>query len=253
MEIHFGALRFGSRGRPGFVSNSPRRGQQEGVFRHDTGARKIAFLDHALVQQLGPQQGVFLHGKPVAFRHIQHVARRVGDVHADFKRLAGSNVQRWPGPTPPAASGHIRNQSSGSTISNSDTAQAPFKSRTMSTRAYRGSPMLRWAMTFTATSMARSANARSSRVMSWGTTVPPWSSWTRKFDGLLLHGMGHGAPQPHQREFAVGHHAGQKRLNHHVLALEQRGPKFFGGFKVGRCEMPRVVSSGHPVRVLGGA
>ena len=93
----------------------------------------------------------------------------------------------------PAASGHIRNQSSGSTISNSDTAQAPFKSRTMSTRHTEAHPCC-----VVMTSRRRPWRAPQMRAPLGSCRGHHRASVVvldPKFQAcLLLHGMGHGAP-----------------------------------------------------------
>ena len=114
--------------------------EQDGLFRHGFGLEKIRRRRQSFMHDLVPQKAVLLHGETVPFGNIQNVARCKGNVHLQRNRVPRGIVQASSRSLMAlakmcAASGQNRNQSSGSTISNSDTIHSPLSPRITSTRA----------------------------------------------------------------------------------------------------------------------
>ena len=57
-------------------------GEQDGFLGHGGRLEELRLRDNAFVEDLVFQKGIFLHGKAVAFRNLQNIARCVGNVHS---------------------------------------------------------------------------------------------------------------------------------------------------------------------------
>ena len=57
-------------------------GEQDGFLGHGGWLEEVGLRNDAFVQDLVFEEGILLHGKAVAFRNLQNIARCVGNVHS---------------------------------------------------------------------------------------------------------------------------------------------------------------------------